>query len=315
VDGLSDAAVAQLARTRGIDIGVDLNGYTRNARPGIFAQRPAPVQVSFLGYPGTTAQPFMDYLVADPWVVPASEAEHYSEALIWLPNSYQVNDPQRRIAAEPTRRHEHGLVEGAFVFCCFNQTYKILPETFGLWMRILSQVDGSVLWLLHCGTEAAQNLRRAAEGSGVAPCRLVFAPKIEESRHLARLRLADLCLDTLPCNAHTTASDALFSGVPVLTRVGRSFAARVAASLLDAVGLPHLITRSAEEYVERAIELARDPSRLARLRTWLDRESRHQPLFDLPRYARHLESAYLTCVECAARGDAPRSFSVPKWGS
>src|SRR6185436_8043295 len=221
----------------GTDILVDLKGYTHGARTGISALRPAPVQVNYLGYPGTMGADFIDYLIADRFLIPAAHAADYSEKLVLLPGSYQVNDRKRPVAATPSRR-ELGLPEHGFVFCCFNHTYKILPETFSVWMRLLEAVPGSILWLLESNPWAGENLRREARMRGVDPERLVFAPPLPMDRHLGRLAAADLFLDTTPYNAHTTASDALWVGLPVLTAPGDTFASRVAGSLLTAVGLP-----------------------------------------------------------------------------
>ena len=220
VRGMSDREVAQWLRTQEIDIAVDLKGYTYDARLGILAQRPAPVQVTYLGFPGTLGATYIDYLVADEVVVPLEARAHYAEQVVYLPDSYQVNDGKRTIAARTPTRAELGLPERGFVFCSFNNNYKITPEVFDVWMRLLRQVEGSVLWLLEGNATAPANLRREAQARGVAGERLVFAPRLPLAEHLARQRLADLFLDTLPCNAHTTASDALWAGLPVLTCLG-----------------------------------------------------------------------------------------------
>jgi predicted O-linked N-acetylglucosamine transferase (SPINDLY family) len=290
---MSDMEVARLSRELEIDIAVDLKGFTQHERSAIFAHRAAPVQVSYLGYPATMGAPWMDYLIADPTLIPESSRVHYAEKIVYLPHSYQVNDRTRAIAAREFSRLELGLPEVGFVYCCFNSSYKITPELFDSWMRILRNVQGSVLWLLEDSDRAAANLRREAEARGVAPARLVFAPRMSLPEHLARQTLADLFLDTSPCNAHTTASDALWAGLPLLTRSGESFAARVGASLLSAVGLPELITTTEAQYEALAIELARDPARLAVLRARLAGNRLSAPLFDTPRFTRHLESAYL----------------------
>jgi predicted O-linked N-acetylglucosamine transferase (SPINDLY family) len=285
VDRLSDAEVVRLSREREIDIAVDLKGFTQNERHRIFAYRAAPVQVNYLGYPGTLGAPYMDYLVADPILIPEMSREHYAEKIAYLPHSYQPNDRHRPIAERVFTRAELGLPEAGFVFCCFNNAYKITPETFDSWMRILQRVEGSVLWLL----AGSENLRREAQARGVSGRRLVFAGRMDLPEHLARLRLADLFLDTLPYNAHTTASDALWAGLPVLTCLGESFAGRVAASLLNAVGLPELITHSREQYEA----LACDPRRLGELRARLAENRSRAPLFDTALFTRHLEDAYL----------------------
>jgi predicted O-linked N-acetylglucosamine transferase (SPINDLY family) len=293
----SDKATALLARNLEIDIAVDLKGFTQGGRPGIFALRAAPVQVSYLGYPGTMGAGCMDYLIADRTLIPAGFERHYGERVIYLPDSYQVNDAKRRIGVRGFTRRELGLPPAGVVFCCFNNSFKILPGTFDGWMRILERVEGSVLWLLDDNPRAVRNLRQAAELRHVRPERLVFAPRMPPAEHLARHRLADLFLDTLPCNAHTTASDALWAGLPVLTQIGEAYAGRVAASLLMAIGLPDLITSTQAHYEALAIELAADVKRLARLRERLAQNRLTTPLFDTRRYARHLEAAYTSIHE------------------
>jgi len=306
----SDAEIAAWLREREIDIAVDLKGYTAFCRPGIFACRPAPLQVSYLGYPGTMAAPFIDYLIADRRVIPESAEEFYTEKIICLPDSYQVNDRRRPISQHTPTRAQAGLPEDAFVFCCFNNNWKITAPVFDVWMRLLSSIPDSVLWLLADNPRAAQNLRQAAAQRGVPTARLVFAPRVEMETHLARHRLADLFLDTLPCNAHTTASDALWAGLPVLTCAGRTFAARVGASLLSAVHLPELVTSSLEEYEAVAAELARTPGRLAALRARLTRNREALPLFDTPRFCRHLEAAYRRIWRQHAERRPPEAFAV-----
>lgn len=306
----SDKEIAQLARELGIDIAVDLKGYTEYGRVGIFTYRAAPVQVSYLGFPGTLGTDFMDYLIADPTLIPVASRAHYSEKIVYMPHSYQVNDSRREVAEVPLSRATAGLPEDAFVFCCFNANYKILPETFDCWMRILAALPGAVLWLFEGHPESAVNLRREAERRGVAGERLIFAEPLPPAEHLARVGLADLFLDTRPCNAHTTASDALWAGVPVLTWLGRAFASRVAASLLKAVGLPEMIAETQKAYEALAVELARDPVRLAALREKLVTQRAHAPLFDTRRFARDLESAYRTMHARSVAGLAPEHFNV-----
>ena len=304
-----DAAVAAMLRNWEIDIAVDLKGHTTDARPGILAHRPAPVQASWLGFPGTSGAPFIDYVIADRVVLPADEQRFYSEKVVYLPDSYQVNDSTRRVGTGMTRAAA-GLPAREFVFCCFNNSYKIAPEMFGLWMRLLQFSPGSVLWLLEDSPAASANLRRAAQARGVAPDRVVFAPRMANAEHLARHRLADLFLDTLPYNAHTTGSDALWAGLPLLTCAGSSFAGRVAESLLRAVGLPELVTRSLTEYEALALKLAQAPALAAELRTKLERNRAAAPLFDTDRFRRHLEAAYTTMAQRAQRGEPPAGFSV-----
>jgi protein O-GlcNAc transferase len=305
-----DAEAARALRDMEIDIAVDLKGHTTGARLGILARRPAPLQVSYLGFPGTTGAPFIDYLLADRVVVPPGDERFYSESIACLPDCYQVNDGQRFIAERAVSRAEAGLPERAFVFCCFNNSYKIQPPVFAVWMRLLAAIAHSVLWLIEDNASASANLRDAARAAGVDPARLVFAPRMPHAGHLARHRLADLFLDTLPYNAHTTASDALWAGLPVLTAAGRSFAGRVAASLLLAVGLPELIAGSMEEYEQLARSLAADPARLARLKRALERNRTVTPLFDTDRFRRGIEAAYLTMWQRHEEGRPPASFSI-----
>jgi len=288
----SDADVAQLARSLKIDIAVDLKGYTEDGRTGIFASRAAPLQINYLGYPGTMGAQFMDYLIADRTVVPDEAVQYYAEKIIFLPQSYQVNDRRRAPVDATCSRAEAGLPAQGFVFCCFNNAYKITPETFERWMRILRRVDGSVLWLLEDTPRAAENLRREAVARGVGPERLIFAARIDLSRHLARHRAADLFLDTLPYNAHTTASDALWAGLPVLTCPGASFASRVAASLLESIDMPELITATHLDYENLAVRLATQPQWLSHIRQRLAANRLTTPLFNIEAYARHIEAAY-----------------------
>jgi predicted O-linked N-acetylglucosamine transferase (SPINDLY family) len=306
----SDQEVAQLSRELAIDIAVDLKGYTEGARMGIFAHRAAPVQVSYLGYPGTLAAPYIDYLVADETLIPSETRAFYTEKIAYLPHSYQANDRQRSIAERIFTREELGLPSRGFVFCCFNNAYKITPAVFDVWMRILRRVEGSVLWLLLDNERAAENVRREAEARGVSGSRLVFAPSMALPEHLARHRAADLFLDTHPYNAHTTASDALWAGLPVLTRSGESFAARVAGSLLKAAGLAELVTTTPEAYEALAVELATDPIHLAKLTVGLSRTRLAVPLFDTELFARHLENAYTQMYQRSVRGLSPEHLHV-----
>jgi predicted O-linked N-acetylglucosamine transferase (SPINDLY family) len=310
VRSMSDAAVAQLLRELEIDIAVDLKGFTENCRTGIFAHRAAPIQVSYLGYPGTLGAPYIDYIVADREVIPPTDQQHYAEQVVYLPECYQVNDSTRAIAARTPERAEVGLPATGFVFCCFNSCYKITPVMFDIWMRLLKHVPGSVLWLLQGNSTATRNLRRESQLRGVDPQRLVFAPWMAAEDHLARQRLADLFLDTLPVNAHTTASDALWAGLPVVTCRGQAFAGRVAASLLTALDLPELITGSLQEYEQRALGLATDPGRLATLRAKLAANSATHALFDTARFCSHLEAAYLEMWQRYRRGEQPEGFTV-----
>ena len=289
----SDHEVAKISRHLGVDIAVDLKGFTKDSRTGIFAGRCAPIQVNYLGYPGTIGATYMDYIVADKTLIPQESQEHFSEKIVYLPHSYQVNDSKRKISDKVFTRHELGLPDSSFVFCCFNNNYKILPATFDGWMRLLKSVKGSVLWLFEDNPTAGKNLRKEAEVRGVDPTRLVFAKRLKLDEHLARHRLADLFIDTFPCNAHTTTSDALWAGLPVLTLIGKSFAARVAASLLNAMDLPELITQTQQQYEARAIELANEPEKLAEIKTKLHSNLRTSPLFNGELFARHIEAAYV----------------------
>jgi len=293
----TDSAVAKLSRDLEIDIAVDLKGHTLEARPGIFSYRAAPLQVNFLGYPGTMGADYFDYILADSTVIPSGSAGEYLEKVVYLPDTYQVNDASRRIAEKIFSRDELGLPLTGFVFCCFNNNYKITPDIFALWMRILHRVDEAVLWLLEDNPEVKANLRSQAQKCNVDPDRLVFAKRLPIAEHLARHRIADLFLDTLPYNAHTTASDALWAGLPVLTQSGQSFASRVAASLLNAIGLPELITHTNEEYETLAVKLATNPDQLAAINEKLSQNRLATPLFDTSGFARHIEAAYRAIYE------------------
>ncbi|HEY0265124.1 MAG TPA: hypothetical protein VGC16_00135, partial [Rhizomicrobium sp.] len=305
ISRLSDADAAATIRAAGIDILVNLNGYFGRHRMGVFARRPAPLQVNYLGFPATLGAPYMDYIIADTIVIPPGEQRFHDEKVVTLPGSYQVNDDRgRTIAAVPTRR-EAGLPETGFVFCNFNQSYKLTPGTFAGWMRILKQVDGSVLWLLEAAAPFAANLARAALAQGVDPGRILYAPDRPPAEHLARLSLAGLFLDGLPYNAHTTASDALWAGVPVLTRRGTAFPGRVAASLLTAANLPQLIAESQADYEALAVKLAHDPAALRALRP-----ARAGDLFDTALFCRRIEKAYGEMWRRWLAGDAPRAFTV-----
>ena len=297
VGGKSDVEVAKLSRDLNIDIAVDLKGFTQDARTGIFAHRAAPIQVNYLGYPGTLGADYIDYIIADKTLISPELQSCYSEKVVYLPNSYQVNDRKRLISDRQFTRKELGLPENGFVFCCFNNNFKILPTTFEGWMRILRAVEGSVLWLLQDNSWAAENLKKEAEKQGVAPDRLVFAERLPLPEHLARHRQADLFLDTFPYNAHTTTSDALWAGLPVLTLMGRSFASRVAASLLNAIGLPELITFTQKEYEALAIELAMNPNKLEDIKLKLASKRLTAPLFDTPLFTKNLEAAYIKMME------------------
>jgi protein O-GlcNAc transferase len=309
VRGMSDRAVADLLRELEVDIAVDLMGFTSDARSGVFALRPAPVQINYLGFPGTMGAPFMDYMIADRFVIPPENQGYYAEKVVYLPDTFQANDDKRRIG-DAQRRAELGLPDNAFVFCAFNNSYKLNPAIFDIWMRLLEKTAGSVLWLQGADTSVERNLRREAEKRGITPDRLIFAPRAEYANHLARYQRADLFLDTLPFNAGATASDALWAGLPVVTCAGEAFAARMAGSLLNAVGLPELVTRNLADYEALALALARDPSLLAGYRDRLATNRLTHPLFDTDRFRRNIEAAYLQMWEIWQRGEPPRSFAV-----
>ncbi len=292
ISEMADDEVSRLSRALGIDIAVDLNGYTTHERAGLFAAGCAPVQATFLGSPGTMGADYNNYIIADNVVITPETEANFTEKVVYLPHSYQVNDSQRKISERLFTRGELGLPEFGFVFCCFNSSHKLLPATFAGWMRILKAVDGSVLWVLGDNASVTQQLQQQAVAQGVDANRLVFAQRMSPDDNLARQKRADLFLDTFPYNAHTTASDALWAGLPVLTRTGQSFASRVAASLLTAIGLPELITHSQEAYEQKAIELAQQPDSLKALKQKLEANRLTTPLFDCQLFAKHIESAY-----------------------
>ena len=293
---LGSDEIARRMREMEIDIAIDLGGHTGQARPQIFAHRPAPVQTAWLGYPGTTGANFIDYLIADPIVAPFEHQPFFSEQLVHLPHSYFPADPARKIANPPSRA-EAGLPADAFVFCAFNHHWKITQPLFDIWMRLLHAVSASVLWLKQPAADVRANLAREAAARGIDPARLVYAGDVPLDSHLARHTLADLFLDTLPYNAHATACDALGAGLPVLTCKGQAFAGRVAASLLEAVGLPELVTQSPEAYEVRALELARDPAKLQTIKQKLAQNIPNMPLFDADMFRRDIEAVYLAMLE------------------
>jgi len=309
VSAQSDIEVASLARKLEIDIAVDLGGYTEHSRTGIFALRAAPVQVSYIGYLGTMGAPYIDYLLADSTIIVDSERHNFAEKIAYLP-SYQVNDSKRHIGARIFERDELGLPPSGFVFSCFNANYKILPATFAIWMRILKRVDKSSLYIYAESGVVERNLLKAARCFGVEPHRIVFGKRLSREDYLARLRVMDLFLDTLPYNAGTTASDALWVGLPVLTCAGRSFASRVAASLLSSVELAELITFTVEEYEQLAVHLAENPDRMAQLKAKLARNRSSTALFDTPSFTKHLESAYGRMLERHRDGLPPDHIYV-----
>jgi len=307
IRGVPDMQAVDKLRKMEIDIAVDLNGHTRNARNGILALRAAPVQVNFLGFPCTMGADFMDYIIADPVVLPREDRRFYSEKVVYLPHSYQPNGPNRQRLA-PFPRKSYGLPEQGFVFCSFNSHFKITEAVFDIWMRLLAHVPGSVLWLLRDSGD--ETLRREAQRRGIDPARLVFAPRTPVHLHLARLAMADLALDTMPCNGHTTTSDALWMGVPVITCPGRSFTGRVSASLLKAAEMPELAVETLQDYAACALELARERSRLEALRRRLDANRSSAPLWDAQRYCDDIEKAFTVMAEKSRGGHAPEGFDV-----
>ena len=306
----SDDEIASYIKDIEIDILIDLKGFTRDARTNVFARRPAPVQVNYIGYPGTMGTDYIDYIIADRTIIPDQARKFYSEKIVVMPNSYQVNDNKRIVYDIAVDRLEAGLPPIGFVFCCFNNNYKIEPSVFGCWMRILARLEGSVLWILEDNTSAAENLKKEAVARGIGADRLIFAKRVPLPEHLARHQLADLFLDTLPCNAHTTASDALWSGLPMLTCLGETFAGRVGASLLKAIGLPELITNTLESYERMAVDLASDPEKLAAIRRVLAGNRQTTPLFDTGLYTKHIEAAYQAMYERYQAGLSPDHIVV-----
>ncbi len=309
IQSLSDRDAAQLIAAEDIDVLVNLNGYFGALRMGVFAHRPAPIQVNYLGFPGSLGADTIDYILADAEVIPPGDAPFFAEKVVTLPGSYQINDGSRPLPL-PQTRAAHGLNENSFVFCHFNYAYKITPEMFALWLRLLKAVPDSVLWLLDSNALFAGNLRAEAARAGIDPARLVLAPRMDNHAHVSRLALGDLFLDSLPYNAHTTASDALWAGLPLLTCRGSAFAGRVAASLLQAVGLPKLITNNLEEYEKLSLKLAMDRRLLTPYRDHLTRNRTSLPLFDTVRTTRHVEAAYEDMMARWADGAAPESFTV-----
>lgn len=312
VRALESRQIAELARHEGIDIAIDLMGYTAHARTDIFAMRPAPVQIAYMGYPGTLGAPFIDYLVADTLLIPDDQRENYAEKIIYLPETYQANDDCRRISDRAMTRAELGLPDAGFVFCCFNNSFKITPTEFDIWMRLLARVDGSVLWLFEANRWMEDNLRAEARKRGIDPARLIFAGRMPHAEHLARLKQADLFLDCFLCNAHATASDALWAGVPVLTMPGQGFAARVGASVLHGIGLPELVTRTPKAYEQLALDLALNPVLMTAMRTKLAANRSTSPLFDSERFTRHIETAFELAHQRQCNSLQPDHIIVPR---
>ncbi len=306
----SDSEIAAQIRSLEIDILIDLNGYTRGMRSAILARHAAAVQVGYLGFPATMGASYMDYLIADEFVIPAHSQVHYSEKIAYLPHCFQANDAKKERVRSTAGRTELRIPQRGVLLCCFNNTYKLNPECFDIWMRVLRNVPESRLWLLADSELVKARLSQGATDRGVDPARLLFAQHVPYVDHLSRLALADLFLDTLPFNGGTTVSDALWAGVPVLTCTGEAFAARMAGSLLNSLGLTELITRNGEEYERCLLDLARDPEKLAGLRRRLVKERDRAPLFDTPRFTRHLEAAYIRMHERSLAGQPPASFQI-----
>jgi len=310
IRNLPDLEVAQLIKKMDIDILVNLNGYFGKGRQGIFAYKPSPIQVNFLGFPGTLGAPYIDYLVADPVVIPPTSKQFYDEKIAYLPNSYQVNDAKRKIANRKFSRTELGLPEAGFVYCCFNNNYKITPQIFTTWMNILRAVKGSVLWLLADNSVAKENLCKAAKAQGIDPARLIFANRLPLAEHLARHQQADLFLDTSPCNAHTTASDALWAGLPLLTKQGSTFPGRVSASLLQAIGLPELIAENQTTYETIAIEYGNSPEKIQKIKQKLLVNKIKLPLFNTQLFTTQLEDVFSKMIEQARANLIPTDIGI-----
>jgi predicted O-linked N-acetylglucosamine transferase (SPINDLY family) len=306
----SAQSINEKLRAMDVAIAIDLMGHTQNSRPAIFQKRAAPIQVSYLGYPGTTGAGWMDYIILDPFIATERVRRNLSEKPVILPDCYQINDRERACPETALTRSEYRLPDDGFIFCAFNNIFKITPDIFDIWTRILRSVDGSVLWLLSGKPTVDANLRQEAAARGVSPDRLVFGKRLEAEEHLSRYRVADLSLDTFPYGGHTTTSDALWMGCPVLTCAGASIAARVAGSLLHTVGLPELATNSLQDYEALAIALAREPERLAQMRATLAARRLTTPLFDTALFARNIEKAYLEMWRLYQKGEGPREIDL-----
>jgi predicted O-linked N-acetylglucosamine transferase (SPINDLY family) len=314
VKNVGDVELARMLRDLRIDIAIDLMGPTNFNRKEVLSMRPCPIQVSYLGYPGTSGTEFLDYIIADAYVVPSGFERFYSEKIVRLPDTFQCTDAERRAADPAVTRSEVGLPDAAIVYCCFNNSAKFSPAIFDLWMQILRQVPRGVLWLFAGHPTLQQNLAKEATARGIDAKRLFFAPRVEYPLHLRRMMLADVFLDTLPFNAGTNASDALWAGVPVVTRSGEAFASRMAGSLLHAIGMPGLITNTPEEYVALAVRLGNDPALLAATKAKLAANRLTQPLFDTDRFRRHLEAAYVAMWERTQRGEPPDHLTIAPMG-
>ncbi|MDB4133314.1 hypothetical protein N9608_07530, partial [Amylibacter sp.] len=312
VQDMSDKDISLRARQDEIDIAIDLNGHSQNSRTDIFAYRAAPIQINYLGYPGSMGAEFLDYIVSDQHLIPPESQKYFSEKQLYLPNTYLPTDDRREISQKPMCRSDMGLPDDAFIFCCFNNNYKISPNEFDIWMRLLTKVKNSVLWLRESNQFSSINMKNEAQKRKVDPSRLVFANKAPMDEHLARHRLADLFVDTFVFNAHTTASEALWAGLPVVTKVGQGFAARVGGSLLNAVGLPELITQTEKDYEALILELATNPKKLAKIKERLATNRLTQPLFNTELYTKHLENGYQQAYQNYFDGNLPQKIIVPK---
>ena len=302
--------IVKISREANIDIAIDLKGFTKDNRFELFIERCAPIQISYLGFPGTTGSGCIDYLIADRMIIPDQNKKHYSEKIIYLPNTYQVNDSTLNISEKKFSRKEFGLPENSFVYCCFNNTYKILPEMFHTWIKILDKVQNSVLWLLVDNDIVKNNLKKILVSKGIDQDRLLFTNRMMHSEHLARLKLADLFLDTYPCNAHTTASDSLRSCLPIITLRGNSFASRVTSSLLSSVGLDKLITDTKEEYEELAIKIANENDYFDKIKNELKNNIKTKPLLNTRMFTKNLEKAYFNVYEKYINNNIPETIEI-----
>ena len=310
IDSMSNEEIKELVKSNKIDIAIDLKGFTNGSRSGIFAERIAPIQINYLGFPSTMGAEFIDYLIADKTVIPFEQRKNYFEKIIYLPNSYQPNNNNRRCPALKTKKTDFGIPSKSFVFGNFNSSYKITKKEFSVWMKILKEVDNSILWLLNSNKWMNANLSKEARLRGVNPSRLIFTDPLPYRQHLERLRHIDLVLDTFNCNCHTTASDALWMEVPVLTKLGNQFAARVCASLLNAVNLPEMVTENIYDYKSLAIELGQNKNKLLKIKRELKLGKKNKPLFDTKRYAKNLEKGLLSAFLLSRRKETHKDIII-----
>ena len=310
VSHLSSIEIAKLIKSKNIDISIDLNGYTKETRSEIFQYRMSPIQINYLGYPSTMGASFMDYIIADPITIPDENRDFYSEKIIYMPHTYQANDNKRKIAKTNLKRADFNLPDKGFVFCCFNQIYKISPKEFAIWMELLKNVDNSVLWLIKSNKWVEHNFGKEAKRLGIDPSRIIFAEKLSQSEHLERQKHADLFIDTFNYNAHTTASDALWCGLPIVTKQGKQFSARVASSLLTACGLSELITKNEIEYKELIYELATNPKKLKTISLKLRENKKNKPLFNTKQYTNDFENGLQKTYDIYFNGELPKNIFV-----